>query len=62
MKWRTRKKRGMLGTSVSQKIREQVQKELETEAALLEEKVRGLELPEEPDIWEKREKKESDTR
>ena len=44
----------MLETSISQKIREQVQKELETEASLLEEKVLGLELPKEPDVWEKR--------
>ena len=54
LKWRVRKKKGMLETSISQKIREQVQKELETEASLLEEKVLGLELPEEPDVWEKR--------
>ena len=54
LKWRVRKKKGMLETSISQKIREQVQKELETEASLLEEKVLGLELPKEPDAWEKR--------
>ena len=54
LKWRVRKKKGMLETSISQKIREQVQKELETEASLLEEKVLGLELPKEADVWEKR--------
>ena len=54
LKWRVRKKKGMLETSISQKIREQVQKELETEASLQEEKVLGLELPKEPDVWEKR--------
>ena len=54
LKWRVRKKKGMLETSISQKIREQVQKELETEASLLHEKVLGLELPKEPDVREKR--------
>ncbi len=53
LKWRIRKKKGMLKAWDPEKIREQIRKELETEAFLLEEKVRGLELPKETDLWKK---------